>query len=283
MTDLPIPPHKIAPRWQPLPAIERRVLGVLIEKGKTTPDQYPLSLNGLVAGCNQKSNRHPQTEYEPEQVQVAVDRLRMMGAAAEVQGSSRVPRYRHLAYEWLGVDKLEISVMAELLLRGPQTEGDLRGRAARMDPIADVAALRPILESLKAKRLLISLTSSGRGHVVTHALFEPRELEKQRQEFSGPSEQAASPASEPVAFHSAQPRPIPAPLMQSPSRAPDAAPGATSAYSAEHFSQELAPLQQALESFRDELAQLRSDLADLVAAHERTRDELGRIKDALGG
>ena len=113
---------------------------------------------------------------------------------AEVQGGGRVLRYRHYMYEWLGVDKVEIAVMTELLLRGTQTEGELRGRAARMEPIADVAALRPVLTSLKTKGLVISLTSEGRGHVVTHALYEPRELEKQRAEFGGEGTPHESPA-----------------------------------------------------------------------------------------
>ena len=93
-----------------------------------------------------------------------------------------MPRFRHYLYEWLGVDKVELAVMAELLLRGAQTEGELRGRAARMEPIADVSALRPVLVALKQKRLVIALTPEGRGHMVTHVLYEPRELEKVRAE-----------------------------------------------------------------------------------------------------
>src|SRR5688572_5694260 len=174
------PPAEPSSKWRALPAIDRRVFGVLIEKGKTTPDQYPMSINAIVSGSNQKSNRYPQMNVEPEEVIHALDRLRAHGAVAEVQGGGRVPRYRHFAYEWLGVNKVELAVMAELLLRGSQTEGELRGRAARMEPIADVAALRPVLDSLKAKDLIVSLTPMGRGHVVTHNLYEPQEMEKQR-------------------------------------------------------------------------------------------------------
>jgi len=118
-----------APRWQPLSAMDRRVIGVLIEKAKTTPDAYPLSLNAVVAGCNQKSNRHPLMNVEPDDVEQSLDRLRELGAISLVQGYGRVQKYRHYMYDWLGVDKVELAVMAELLLRGPQTEGDLRGRA----------------------------------------------------------------------------------------------------------------------------------------------------------
>ncbi len=82
---------------RPLDAFERRVLGVLIEKAKTTPDQYPLSLNGVVTGCNQKSNRDPLMTVDEEQVTRALEGLRKCGAAAEVFGSGKLPRYRHLA------------------------------------------------------------------------------------------------------------------------------------------------------------------------------------------
>src|SRR5690606_29144075 len=179
------PAEATKPRWQPIPALDRRVLGVLAEKAKTTPDAYPMTINAICVGCNQKSNRYPLMQVEPDDVQEALDRLRQLGAVAEVIGGGRAAKYRHYLYDWLGVDKTESAVMIELLLRGAQTEGELRGRAARMEPIADVSALRPVLQSLKAKGLVISLTPEGRGHVVTHALYEPRELEKLRAEYAG--------------------------------------------------------------------------------------------------
>ncbi len=101
------------PRWQPLSAIDRRVAGVLVEKAKTTPDAYPLSLNAIVTAANQKNNRYPLMELEAEAAQESVDRLRGLGAIALVQGSSRVDRFRHLLYEWLRVDKVELAVAAE--------------------------------------------------------------------------------------------------------------------------------------------------------------------------
>jgi len=143
---------------RPLDANERRVLGVLIEKAKTTPDQYPLSLNALVTGCNQKSNRDPVMTLDEEQVMRSVLSLRKAGAMAEVFGSGKIPRYRHLAYEWLGVDKEELAILAELLLRGEQTEGDLRGRASRMDPIPDLDVLRTHLDRLADKGLVVWLS-----------------------------------------------------------------------------------------------------------------------------
>jgi uncharacterized protein YceH (UPF0502 family) len=152
----------------------------LVEKAKTTPDAYPMTLNALTSGCNQKSNRDPQMNLEPDQVENALENLRHLSAVIEVSGGGRVAKYRHMVYEWMGIDKVEAAVMTELLLRGAQTIGELRGRAARMDPIPDLAALQPILQSLIGKKLVISLTPAGRGQVVTHALYLPEELEKVR-------------------------------------------------------------------------------------------------------
>ena len=152
--------EKSEKRWRPLTSIQRRIAGVLVEKAKTTPDAYPLTLNALTNGCNQKSNRDPHMDLSAEDVERAVEELREMGALAEVQSGGRVAKYRHYLYEWLGVDKVELAVMAELLLRGEQTIGELRGHAARMEPISDLNALRPILDSLEAKQLIVMLTPS---------------------------------------------------------------------------------------------------------------------------
>lgn len=168
---------------RPLDAAERRVLGVLIEKAKTTPDQYPLSLNALVTGCNQKSNRDPLMTLDEEQVMRAVTGLRKCGAMAEVFGSGKIPRYRHLAYEWLGAEKEELAILAELLLRGEQTEGDLRGRASRMDPIADLDVLRGHLDRLAARGLVVWLSPPGRGRMLTHGLLPAEKLEKVRMQL----------------------------------------------------------------------------------------------------
>ncbi len=168
---------------RPLDSIERRVLGTLIEKGKTTPDQYPLSLNALVTGCNQKSNRDPVMTLDEEQVTRAVTSLRSCGAMAEVFGSGKIPRYRHLAYEWLGVEKEELAILGELLLRGEQSEGDLRGRASRMDPIPDLDALRGHLDRLAARGLVVWLSPPGRGRMLTHGLLPPEKLEKVRSQL----------------------------------------------------------------------------------------------------
>jgi len=165
---------------RPLDAAERRVLGTLIEKGKTTPDQYPLSLNALVNGCNQKSNRDPVTSLDEEQVVKALAGLRQCGAIAEVYGNGKIARYRHLAYEWLGASKEELAILGELLLRGAQTEGDLRGRASRMDEIPDLDALRQHLDRLAERGLVVWLSPPGRGRMLTHGLLPAESLAKVR-------------------------------------------------------------------------------------------------------
>jgi hypothetical protein len=174
-----------ARHWRPLNLRQRRVLGVLIEKAKTTPDAYPMTINGLVAGCNQKSNREPQMNLSPDDVEQVLEELRGMGAVTEVQGSGRVAKYRHHAYEWLGVEKTELAVMTELMLRGEQTLGELRGRAARMEPIPDLGALKPVVDSLVKNGLMIELTPPGRGQVVSHGLYKDRELTEIKARFAG--------------------------------------------------------------------------------------------------
>jgi uncharacterized protein YceH (UPF0502 family) len=184
-TDSSQPSPSSARKWQPLNARQRRVFGVLVEKAKTTPDAYPMTVNGLVAGANQKSNREPQMNLSEEDVERVLEELRGLGCVTEVQGSGRVPKYRHHAYEWLGVEKTELAVMTELLLRGEQTLGELRGRAARMEPIADLAALKPVVDGLVAKGLMVELTSAGRGQVVSHNLYPERERAELTTRFAG--------------------------------------------------------------------------------------------------
>ena len=181
--------------WQPLDETQRRVLGVLIEKAKTTPDNYPISLASLTAGCNQKSNRAPQMQLDEEEVDLALDQLRGMGLVSEVQGG-RVSKFRHLAYDWLGVKGHQIAVVTELLLRGPQTVGELRSRASRMETFDSMEALLPVLEQLKERGLIFDLTPPGRGQLVAHCLYEPDELARIKEQASGgAAKQSASPAS----------------------------------------------------------------------------------------
>lgn len=166
-------------QWQPLTSYQRRVLGVLIEKSKTTPDVYPMSINGVKTGCNQKSNRSPKMDLQEEQVENVLHELRKLGCVIEVHSGGRVPKYKHQAYDWLAVQKAELGVLAELLLRGEQTVGELRARAARMEnEIQGLDDLAPILANLLEKDLIIELTPPGRGQIVTHNLYSQTEKER---------------------------------------------------------------------------------------------------------
>jgi uncharacterized protein YceH (UPF0502 family) len=168
--------------WVPLNHRERRVLGVLVEKAKTTPDYYPLTIAAIVTGSNQKSNRDPVVNFDADDVEEILQGLRKKGAVVMVEGSGRVVRWKHTLYDWLKVTKVELAVIAELLLRGSQTEGDLRARASRMEPLPDLGSLQTVLESLAAKNLVVYLSPPGvkRGVVVTHNLYAPNELEREK-------------------------------------------------------------------------------------------------------
>jgi uncharacterized protein len=168
--------------WVPLTPRERRVLGVLVEKAKTTPDVYPMTIAALVAGCNQKSNRDPVTNYDADDVEEILQSLRKKGASVMVEAGGRVVRWKHTLYDWLKVDKVELAVLAELLLRGAQTEGDLRARASRMEPLADLPALQVVLDRLVPRGLVVPLSPPGqkRGVMITHGLYPPEELERVR-------------------------------------------------------------------------------------------------------
>lgn len=162
-----------APSGSPVPltAIARRCLGVLVEKAKTTPDNYPLSASALVSGCNQKSNRSPIMKVVEGDVLTALDELRSVGAAREIHGNGRVVKYRHAAYEWLGVDSPGAAIMTELLLRGPQTLGEIRSRASRMHAFDDLDAVRDAIEELESKDLVQAVSPAGRGQQFAHKLY----------------------------------------------------------------------------------------------------------------
>jgi hypothetical protein len=114
-------------------AVEIRVLGCLIEKQRTTPDQYPLSLNALRLACNQTTNRDPVVDYDERMIKAALDRMAHRGWTRFASGaSSRALKYRHLLDEALGLSDAELSVLAVLMLRGPQTPGELKQRTERM-------------------------------------------------------------------------------------------------------------------------------------------------------
>ena len=128
--------------------VEVRVLGCLIEKELTTPEYYPLSLNALTNACNQKSNRDPAMSLEEADVVRALDALRFKQLAVVSAEGGRVPKYRHALMEKFRLDPPELAVVCELLVRGPQTVGELRTRGERMHPFADLAAVEEVLREL---------------------------------------------------------------------------------------------------------------------------------------
>src|SRR4051794_22780096 len=127
---------------------EVRVLGALIEKESTTPEYYPMSLNALVNACNQKSNRHPVVNYDEEIVLQAIDRLRDKRMSAVITGSGRVNKYAQRFSELLNLGRREVALLCTLLLRGPQTLGELSGRSERMHTFEDLDEVERTLERM---------------------------------------------------------------------------------------------------------------------------------------
>ena len=227
---------------------QRRVLGVLVEKAKTTPAGYPMTVNAIVAGCNQKNNREPVTAYDDFDVEKVLGELQELGVVKEIDWVGRVPKYKHLAYEWLGVSPVEVAVLAELLLRGAQSIGDLRGRAARMEPIEDLAALKPVVDGLVERHLVIELTPPGRGQMVSHDLYLPEEKKALLERFGRSSSERIT-ASPPASYAppSAAATPRESPSQSSAGPASDGIAG----------------------GLRDEIAALREEIAQLAARIER--------------
>ena len=182
-----------------LTAIEARVIGCLIEKQITTPDHYPLSLNALVNACNQKSNRDPVLELEERIVQQTVDGLGRKHLVVEKSGfGSRVPKYQHrfcnTEYGTLKFDPQELAIVCELLVRGPQTPGELRSRAARMAPVTDVSEIEAALTRLSERE---------DGPFVTRLAREPgRRDSRYAHLFSGEVHGGGAPAGDSLAGRS---------------------------------------------------------------------------------
>ncbi len=133
-----------------LSAIEARVLGTLMEKARTVPDSYPLTLNSLLLGCNQKTSREPLMELDEAQVTAALDTLKPLGLVREVSGS-RTARYEHNLQRALGVPEQSAVLLGLLLLRGPQTAGELRLNAERWYRFADISSVEGFLDELQER------------------------------------------------------------------------------------------------------------------------------------
>lgn len=221
--------------WPNFTALECRVLGVLVEKAKTTPDAYPLSLNALTVGCNQKSNREPVMNVNDEQVESTLDGLQQRGLVTKITGS-RVDRWRHNLYEQWQVEKIELAILTELMLRGAQTEGELRGHAGRMEPIADLDALRQKLRPLAERKLIYFLGEEGRrGTQIAHGFHTADELARLR---------AARPT------------------LEAPAETGRAAPAPASSLAADVavLTQHVAELRESLRQVQDDVRQLKTSL-----------------------
>lgn len=175
-----------------LSAVEARVIGCLIEKQVATPDQYPLSINALVNACNQRSNRDPVLTLEERDVQAVVDGLVRKQLVMEKSGfGSRVPKYHQLfcntEFGSLKFSPAQTAIVCELLLRGPQTPGELRAHAARLAPLRDVEQVETELEEL--------LTRPAGPYVVKLAREPGRREARYAQLFTGPPSQEIAEAS----------------------------------------------------------------------------------------
>jgi hypothetical protein len=143
-------PAMTVARLPVLSLLETRVLGVLYEKQHTVPDTYPLSLNALAAGCNQKTSRHPIIEATEAEVQAALDSLKGPALVVESSGG-RVPRYAHNLERVLRLPSQSLALLTVLMLRGPQTAGELRINCERMHKFADISAVEGFLQELAAR------------------------------------------------------------------------------------------------------------------------------------
>ena len=204
-------------------------------------------------------------DLEEHHVEDALEGLRKAGAVTLIQGDGRAEKFRHHAYDWMGVDKVELAVMAELLLRGAQTLGELRGRAARMEPIKGQAELQPVVDTLVERGLVIYLTRPGRGAIVTHNLYQPQELQKVQAEHGGA---APVPSPAPAA---ATPPPVTQPgFREDPPPAPPAAPPAL-----------------ADDDLREEVRALKAELAEtrtrLQAEIEELHGEIAALQQRMMG
>ncbi len=214
-------------------AVEIRVVGCLIEKQRTTPDAYPLSLNALRLACNQSTNRDPVVDYDEATVSEALRRLALRGWTRLASGAgSRARKYRHLLPEAIGVDEEEISLLAVLMLRGAQTPGELKQRAERLHGFADLTAVEAALERL-----------IGRGFVARLERRPGQKEERYAQLLGGGEEEGASR------------RPLSRPPAEAAETEPEAsAPGPDD--------DRLDRLERELAELRGELARLREALGD---------------------
>ena len=235
--------------WSVLTMAERRVLGVLVEKAKTTPDVYPLSLNSMMTAANQKSNRDPILNLGEDDIEATLEALQPKGYLTRIQGG-RVERWRHNLYDLWRVGKVDLAILTELLLRGPQTEGELRQRASRMEPIEDIESLRAALKPLVERGLVLLLGPEGRrGTLISHGFHAPKELELLKGQASREEIAPVVPV-RPTSFADAE---------------------------------RVEKLESELEATKREIAALRMQMQQIQETLQYTKQQLQTLKESLGG
>lgn len=243
---------------------QRRVLGVLVEKGLTVPDSYPMTLKALTTGCNQKNNRDPITDYTEDDVSETLDQLRQMGLIGVVHTESgRTERYRHYLRHRMSLSEPQVAILTELLLRGRQQPGELRTRASRMVAIDSQEQLRTELQGLIDRKLAQTNGSlDRRGVEVDHTLYKPNEgrtLAPLAAEPAEPPPRPAANAPSPSAIVPPAASPSPAVLSGPPDHARFLALEANLA----HVKSQNAELRQEIEELRTELRQLSEQVVEL--------------------
>ena len=243
-----------------LTRLQRRVLGTLMEKGFTTPDQYPMTIKGAMTGCNQKSNRDPVTEYSEAEVADALEQLRQLGLVAEVfTDGGRAARYRHYARHKFDFNEAQFAVICELLLRGRQQPGELRTRASRMVRIDSQEQLKADLQSLQEKGFV---QSNGplerRGVEVDHTFYLPKENMTMAAANLPADDEPAAPMASTAASVS---RPV---ASSSPASAPAASvePGLLRALQSQltELNSQMSALQSVMDSMQQRLERIERDL-----------------------
>jgi len=179
-----------------LNAVEVRVLGALVEKEITTPEYYPLTLNSLTTACNQKSNRYPVVDFDEKTVVRALESLRDKGLARQVSGMDmRVPKHYHLFDEKLGLTRPQVAALCVLMLRGPQTVGEIRGRSGRLHEFADLSEVEAVLSALaeRAEGPLVAQLARqpGRKESRYAHLLMGQPQEDEQEDEGGPVDAAA--------------------------------------------------------------------------------------------
>lgn len=267
MNDADLDADVQAPPVTQLSKRERRVLGVLVEKAFTTPEYYPMTLKAIATGCNQKSNRMPVSNYSEDDVQDVLDGLRQLGLAAVVHTESgRTERFRHYMRKRYTFSEPQLAVVTELLLRGRQTLGELRGRASRMVPIETLEQLRDEVQGLVDAGFVQATDDlERRGVEVDHTFYEPGE--NQTMPARGP----ASPASRASAAAPAASHGVPAP--HSPVGSGASAGGSSSGV--RDLETAVNELRSENRELRGEIEAVRQELAELESRFEDLRRDLG--------